>query len=105
MWWNGGSPKGTMLQKLWEFLMDLSGLSEEAGRQADPNCCVDQQLLGYIQHVNLNVLWSHSKNTVQSNLTSFRKGLRMAVDLDIIPPYQARGPLPFGDQVGFWVAL
>eukprot|EP00957_Ditylum_brightwellii_P166867 12700968-Ditylum_brightwellii.AAC.1 len=117
-WQNGESPKGTILRKLWEFPRALSGLSEGRdgdwiispvqcdfcwfinlkGKHADPSCCADQQLLGYIQHANLDVLWSCSKNTVWCNLTSFRKGLRMAADLDITPPYQARGPWPLGDQ-------
>eukprot|EP00957_Ditylum_brightwellii_P208087 15355811-Ditylum_brightwellii.AAC.1 len=31
-------------------------------------------------------------------VTSCIKGLMMAVDLDITPPYQARGPWPLGNQ-------
>eukprot|EP00957_Ditylum_brightwellii_P020383 1537477-Ditylum_brightwellii.AAC.1 len=65
----------------------------------------DERLLAYIRQINLDILWSKSKNTVRSDLTGMQRGLWMTDKLSIPPPYLPRGPWPIGDELGFRVAL
>eukprot|EP00957_Ditylum_brightwellii_P004940 376366-Ditylum_brightwellii.AAC.1 len=50
----------------------------------------DKRLLAYVRQVNLDMLWSQSKSTVRSDLMGMQKGLWMAEELNIPPPYLQR---------------
>eukprot|EP00957_Ditylum_brightwellii_P109833 8377557-Ditylum_brightwellii.AAC.1 len=74
-WHQGQNPNRDLLQEVWDFLRMLSSLQCKA------------------------------KSTVSSNLTGFRKGMQMADDLGINPPYKAWGPWSLWDTSGFSVTL
>eukprot|EP00957_Ditylum_brightwellii_P091103 6935913-Ditylum_brightwellii.AAC.1 len=74
-------------------------------RNADVTLLSDQRLLTCLCRVNLDVFWSRASSTVGGVVSSLRKGLKMAQDLGIPPPYPPRGPWLLEDNVGFTVAL
>ncbi len=61
--------------------------------------------MGYIRRVNLDIMWSREKNTLNSVLTNLRKAKRMSEALTLPPVHLPLGPWPVDDTQGFQVAI
>ena len=75
------------------------------GRYPELRSRVDQNLLGYIRRVNLDVLWSREAGTVGGVLTQLRKMCRLSDDLGMTRSNVEQGPWPLGDNMGFRTAI
>ena len=75
-------------------------------RYIDPveGCRVDTRLLGYIRHVNLDMIWSGASGMVASNLSNYNS-FTTAKYLGIQLSYEAPGPWGINDDIGFGYAL
>ena len=94
---------GDML--LSPFQCDLCWFRNLMGRDPMENKMSDKFLLVFIRRANLDMLWSASPYTVNTNRGNALKGLRMCDDLGITPTYESMGPWPLEDNMGFTVAL
>lgn len=65
----------------------------------------DRMLLGYLRRMNLDVMWSREKTTVNNALLQLRKGARMSEELGLPVVDIVRGPWPIGDDIGVQIAL
>eukprot|EP00957_Ditylum_brightwellii_P102000 7774112-Ditylum_brightwellii.AAC.1 len=57
----------------------------------------DKRLCMYIRSVNLDIFWARAKLTVTGMVTNLHKGIRLAHDVGIPPPYPLREPCPLKD--------
>jgi len=75
--------------------------------QRDPvkNALSDQNMLGYIRRINLDALWAREPSTVKANAGTVRKGLLIALQAGMPPPYVPLGPFPVRDTLGYGVAV
>ena len=65
----------------------------------------DVRLLGYIRRVNLDIFWSREPSTVQSVLSTARKGKALSEELGLEPMPPRRGPWPVGDTQGMQLCV
>ena len=63
----------------------------------------DTKLLAYIRRVNLDLIWSRSEGT--SYMSSYKKALKIDMELGLTPTHYMQGPWPLKDEVGFQVAI
>ena len=65
----------------------------------------DEQLLGYICCVNLDLMWSREQGTVAKTFAAVNKGRTMSIELGLVPQLMKLGPWPLGDGQGFQTAI
>ena len=66
---------------------------------------VDELLLCCIRRVNLDAFWSRASKTVGATKRDVGTMLRLWESVGIVPTFQALGPFPVGDTLGYGLAI
>jgi hypothetical protein len=74
-------------------------------RDALPDEPLDKLLLGYARRVNLDMMWSRERGTVNGWLSNIRKGKKMSEELGLKPVDLKIEAWPVCDGQGFQVAI
>ena len=65
----------------------------------------NEQLMGYIRCVNLDLMWSRERGTVANTLAAINKGKTMSIQLGLVPQPVKLGSWPLDDGQGFQTAI
>ena len=74
-------------------------------REPRKESLADSLLMPYIRRVNLDILWSRETSTVYGNYLVAAKKKNMSLELGLPIQFEARGPWPVGDGLGFQTAV
>ena len=75
------------------------------GRNPEEREPLDSLLMNYAKRVNLDVMWSKEKGTVNCWLASIRKGKLMSEELGLEPVDLKISSWPVTDNQGFQIAI